>query len=126
MTFTHQLYEQLSQALPDMTTRRFSRYCGKSEGYYGSITSQSVPISTNSLIHLAQCIEQVIVQRVTPESATARQLRRIQQMIADEIALRTHDLSIANLSVRRMIIGAVAKAAYRHDHHYNLPAVILG
>jgi hypothetical protein len=52
MSFTKQIYEKTSMALPDVTARTFSRYCGKSEGYYGSISSQNLDISTNGLLYL--------------------------------------------------------------------------
>ena len=43
MTFTNDLYDKIKAAVPDMTVRRFSRYCGMSEGYYGSINTQCSP-----------------------------------------------------------------------------------
>ena len=124
MTFTQQLYEQISTALPGTTTRSFSRLCGKSEGYFGSINAQQLPISTNSLIYLAEMIEHLIGSTTTQHNT--HKLRQVQQMIADEIAQRTQNLQIENLPVRQMIISAVAHAAYVRDHQYNMPAIILG
>ncbi len=126
MDFAQQLYQHLSNALPELTTRRFSFYCGKSEGYYGSICAQQLPISTNALIHLAEILEQLIAIKHTAQPITAQKLRKAQELIADEIASRAHSMSIDNLSVRKMIVGAVARTAYRHDHQHNMPAIILG
>ena len=53
---TKDIYELTQKAIPDMTVRRFSRYCGKSEGYYGSLIAQNLDISTNALIHLAEVL----------------------------------------------------------------------
>ena len=58
MSFTKQLFEMTSMALPDVTARTFSRYLGKSEGYYGSITAQNLDISTNSLLFLSELLDQ--------------------------------------------------------------------
>lgn len=125
MTFTQKLYEQIGNALPGTTSRSFSRLCGRSEGYFGSITAQQLLISTNSIIYLAEAMEQLMIyQRDQPH--TARKMRQIQQSIAEEIARRTQHFDIDNLPVRKMIISAVAKAAYTRDHQYNLPAIIFG
>lgn len=125
MTFTQQLYEQVCHALPGTTSRSFSRLCGRSEGYYGSITAQQLPISTNSLIYLAEMIEQLLAFK-RDQANTTNKLRRIQQCIAAEIAHRTQDIDTDNLVVRKMIISAVAKVAYTRDHQHNLPAIIFG
>ncbi len=125
MTFTQQLYEQVCNALPGTTSRSFSRLCGRSEGYFGSITAQQLPISTNSLIYLAEAMEQLMIYKRDPPHTT-RKMRQVQQAIAEEIARRTQHFDIDNLPVRKMIISAVAKAAYTRDHQYNLPAIIFG
>jgi hypothetical protein len=126
MTFTHQLYRHISDALPETTTRSFSRYCGKSEGYYGSICAQQLQLSTNALIYLAEILEQLIALRYSDQASTRKKLRQAQQLIADEIAQRTQSFDIDNLPVRKMIISAVATAAYSRDHQHHLPAIIFG
>jgi hypothetical protein len=126
MTFTHKLYQHISDALPGITTRSFSRYCGKSEGYYGSICAQQLPISTNSLIYLAEMLEQLIAIKHYDQPRTSDKLRRTQQIIADEIAQRTQNFVVENLPVRKMIIKAVASAAYSRDHQYHMPAIVFG
>lgn len=126
MTFTQRLYEHICDALPGTTSRSFSKLCGKSEGYFGSITAQQLPISTNALIYLAEMLEHMIATKHSYQPNTSLKLRRIQQFIADEIARRTQEFDIENLPVRIMIISAVATVAFTRDHQHNLPAIILG
>lgn len=104
MTFTNDLYGKIKAAVPDMTVRRFSRYCGMSEGYYGSITAQALPLSTNALIHLAEVLTHM--QQIKPSHALDAALA----MIADEVARRMQSINSSNWSVRQMIVKAVAKA----------------
>lgn len=125
MTFTHELYERTCDALPGTTTRRFSRYCGKSEGYFGSICAQQLPISTNAIIHLAEMIERMMVL-ADYEPRTNEKLRRIQAFIATEVARRTQELPIVNLAIRQMVARAVASAAYTRDQQQNLPPIVIG
>ena len=94
MSFTKQIFDMASMALPDMTTRTFSRYCGKSDGYYGSITAQSLPLSTDALIHLAEVLTQM--QKIKPGQALDAAL----VMIAEEVAQRMQNISTHNWSVR--------------------------
>ncbi len=123
MTFTQQLYEQVRIAIPGTTTRNFSWLCGKSEGYYSSLKTQKLPISTNSLIYMTEMIQQIIGPR-TPQNK-ANKLHHVQTMIVDEIARRTNDFEIGNVLVRQMILSAVARAAFTRDHYY-LPPIIIG
>lgn len=104
MTFTNDLYGKIKAAVPDMTVRRFSRYCGMSDGYYGSVTAQSLPLSTNALIHLAEVLTHM--QQIKPSHALDAALA----MIADEVARRMQSInSSSNWAVRQMIVKAVAK-----------------
>lgn len=104
MTFTNDLYGKIKAAVPDMTVRRFSRYCGMSEGYYGSITAQALPVSTNALIHLAEVLTHM--QSLKPSHALDAAL----VMIAEEVARRMQSInSSSNWAVRQMIVKAVAK-----------------
>lgn len=50
MEFERTLFEKVREAFPKTTARTFSRDCGKSEGYYGSIIAQQQRISTCALI----------------------------------------------------------------------------
>lgn len=103
MTFTNDLYGKIKAAVPDMTVRRFSRYCGMSEGYYGSITAQALPLSTNALIHLAEVLTHM--QQIKPSHALDAAL----VMIAEEVARRMQNINSSNWTVRQMIVKAVAK-----------------
>ena len=79
MSFTKQLFEMTSMALPDVTARTFSRYLGKSEGYYGSITAQNLDISTNSLLFLSELLDQK--SSINPN----KRITELQSMIAQEV-----------------------------------------
>lgn len=126
MTFTQKLYEQICSAIPSTTSRSFSQLCGRSEGYFGSITAQQLPISTNSLIYLAEMLEHLIATTYSQHDSKPLKLRRILQFIANEIARRAQEFDIDNLPVRKMIISAVATAAYTRDHQHSLPPIIFG
>ena len=80
MNFKNRLYEKIKTAMPDMTVREFSNYCGKSEGYYGSITAQNLELSTNALLHLAEVLSLIQAQQPNPALGTAL------TMIAEEVA----------------------------------------
>ena len=82
MSFTKQLFEMTSMALPDVTARTFSRYLGKSEGYYGSITAQNLDISTNSLLFLSELLDQ------KSSNTPNKRITELQSMIAQEVARR--------------------------------------
>ena len=103
MNFKNRLYEKIKTAMPDMTVREFSNYCGKSEGYYGSITAQNLELSTNALLHLAEVLSHIQTQQPNPALGTAL------TMIAEEVADRMQHIDTRNWSVRQMIIHAVAK-----------------
>lgn len=126
MSFERNLFEKSREALPHMTARTFSAYCGMSEGYYGSITAQRIPIATNALIYLAEMLEhrKGIVGDRSPE--TTRKLADLQRMIADEIARRSHSIHCDNHVVRKMIIGSLAKVAIARDQRAYLPPLIIG
>jgi hypothetical protein len=104
MSFEKELFNQIKAAIPTMNVRRFSKYCGKSDGYYGSITAQALPISTNALLHLAEMLTQV--QSHTPSKALDRAL----VMITETVAHRMQHIDTHSWAVRQMIIKAVARA----------------
>lgn len=122
MTFTNDLYDKIKAAVPDMTVRRFSRYCGRSDGYYGSITAQALPLSINALIHLAEVLTHM--QQIKPSHALDAAL----VMIADEVALRMQSInSSSNWAVRQMIVKAVAKVQVsRVDNDLAPLPIVLG
>lgn len=119
MTFTQQIYEQVHATIPDTTTRTFSRDCGKSEGYYGSITAQKLPISTNALICLAEvleCRKELLSRHLT--NARLQGIEEAQQMIADEIANRMQSIQTDDYKIRKMIIGSVARILVAREQQY--------
>ena len=119
MIFTQQIYEQVHIAIPDTTTRTFSRDCGKSEGYYGSITAQKLPISTNALICLVEvleCRKELLGRHST--NARLQHIEEAQQMIADEIANRMQSIHTDDYKIRKMIIGSVARIVVAREQQY--------
>ena len=119
MIFTQQIYEQVHIAIPDTTTRTFSRDCGKSEGYYGSITAQKLPISTNALICLVEvleCRKELLGRHST--NARLQHIEEAQQMIADEIANRMQSIQTDDYKIRKMIIGSVARIVVAREQQY--------
>ena len=119
MSFTKQLFEKTAMALPDITARTFSRYCGKSEGYYGSISAQNLDISTNSLLYLSEILEQK--KATSPNQYIAE----LQTMIAEEIAQRMQSLETQNLAVRKMVIRALAHAYLQRPDEFSAPPIII-
>ena len=121
MKSTKDIYELTQKAIPDMTVRRFSRYCGKSEGYYGSLIAQNLDLSTNALIHLAEVL--TYKQTHTP----CREIKQALITITEEIADRMQHINSGNIAVRRMIIKAVAAVQMRNDgDHYTALPVLIG
>jgi len=121
MDFKSKLYGKIKTAMPDMTVREFSRYCGKSEGYYGSITAQDLPMSTNALLHLAEVLAHA--QAKQPSQA----LNSALTMIAEEVANRMQHIDTRNWSVRQMIIKAVADVQIDNQRHDVAPMpIVLG
>lgn len=119
MSFTKQLFEMTSMALPGVTARTFSRYLGKSEGYYGSISAQNLAISTNGLLFLTEVLEQ---QNTRSQN---KYITEIQNLIAQEIARRMQQLDTENLAVRQMVIRAVAQTYMQSGNDYSAPPIVI-
>ena len=120
MTFTNDLYDKIKAAVPDMTVRRFSRYCGKSEGYYGSISAQNLPISTHSLLYLSEVLEHKKAE------SPNKHITELQLMIAQEVARRMQSLETQNMAVRRMVIRAIAQTYMADGREYSAPPIVIG
>lgn len=120
MEFTKKLYEKTANAIPSMTAREFSRYLGKSEGYYGSIISQNLQISTNALIYLAEVLD--YKNTITPK----KEFGEVVSLIAAEVARRTQHLECENARVRKMVLKAVANAYMQKENEYYAPAIVIG
>ena len=120
MSFTKKLFEMTSKALPDVTSRTFSRYLGKSEGYYGSISAQNLNISTNSLLYLSEVLEH---KRATSPN---QYITELQEMIAQEVARRVQSFPTQNMAVRKMMLRAIANAYAQSSGGYSAPPIVIG
>ena len=119
MSFTKQLFEMTSMALPDVTARTFSRYLGKSEGYYGSVTAQNLDISTNSLLFLSELLDQKCSN--TPN----KRITELQSMIAQEVARRMQTLDTQNIAVRKIVMKSIAIAYMNSEYEFAAPPIVI-
>ena len=119
MSFTKQLYEMTSLALPDVTARTFSRYLGKSEGYYGSVTAQNLDISTNSLLFLSEVLEHK--NSISP----SKRIAEVQSLIAQEVARRMQTLETQNVAVRKLVMKSIARAYMSSEHEFAAPPIVI-
>ena len=113
MSFTKHLFQITCQAVPNTTARKFSTYCGKSEGYYGSVTAQNMRISTNALICLAEVLEH------KKRNSCAQAIDQVQHVIAAEVADRMQPNQSITLAVRKLLSSAVARTALERDRLLN-------
>lgn len=118
MQFTLKIYAYLSDEMPQMTTRKFSSYCGMSDGYFGSITAQGLEISTNALFHLAEVIDQI--NRIRP----SLNLQKSVELIAEEIARRMQHMPSASYMIRKQVLGALGKAYAKRELEFSAPAIL--
>ena len=119
MSFTKQLFEMTSMALPDITARTFSRYLGKSEGYYGSISSQNLDISTNSLLFFAEVLDHK--NTISPNI----RITQLQSKIAEEVARRMQKLNTENEVVRKLVIRSAAQTYMERDQLFSAPPIVI-
>lgn len=119
MTFTKKLFEMTSLALPNITVRSFSRYLGKSEGYYGSVTAQNLEISTNGLLFLSEVLDHK--NSITPSN----QITAVQLMIAQEVARRMQKLETQNIAVRKLVMKSIAQAYMLSEHEFAAPPIVI-
>lgn len=86
-TFETTLYEAVGLAFPGLTVRSMGRLLGKSSGYWSSMTSQRLPLPTDTLIHLADVVEcQKILLPWGSERLT--KLEKVQALLCEEIRTR--------------------------------------
>ena len=114
MTFTEELYQHISSLYSGMPVRGFSKLCGKSEGYFGSMKAQNLELATSAITNLLEELEQRKMMFISM-NASAKQiteLRDVQLFIADEIAARHHKCSEnQNIKIRHMLLEAVSNLA---------------
>jgi hypothetical protein len=119
MSFTKQIYEKTLMALPDVTARTFSRYCGKSEGYYGSISAQNLDISTNGLLYLSEVLEH------KKSTNTNKHITETQSLIAEKIARRMQEVDTGNLAIRKLVLRAIASTYLEARDEFSAPAIVI-
>jgi hypothetical protein len=119
MNFTKHLFLMTSMVLPDITARTFSRYLGKSEGYYGSITAQNLDISTNSLLFLAEVLDHK--NTINPN----KRITELQAVIAQEVVRRMQKLDTENEVIRKLVIRSVAKTYMERDQLFSAPPIVI-
>jgi hypothetical protein len=126
MTFTEELYQHISSLYSGMTVRGFSKLCGKSEGYYGSMKAQNLELATSAITHLIEELEQ---QKMAAPASTQfiTQLTDVQLFIANEIAIRHHKCSEnQNIKIRHMLLEAVSNLADRELDNRTPTPVFIG
>ena len=116
MTFTQDLYQRTTQLYAGMTTRGFSKLCGKSESYLSSVFAQKLEISNSAIVGLMSELEErkAILRK---SGATSRQIQRVTDLpefMADEIAKRNHACAMnENIKIRHMILESLSNLADR-------------
>ena len=126
MTFTEDLYKKISNLYVGMTVRGFSELCGKSPSYYGSIKAQQLELSTSSIAHLMEGLEQRKMAAPAPTQFIT-QLSDVQRFIANEIAIRHHKcIENQNLKIRHMLLEAVSNLADRELDNRTPAPVFIG
>ena len=129
MTFTEELYQHISSLYSGMTVRGFSKLCGKSEGYYGSMKAQNLELATSSITNLLEELEQRKMMFISMNASAKQitQLRDVQLFIADEIAARHHKcIENQNLKIRHMLLEAVSNLADRELDNRTPAPVFIG
>jgi hypothetical protein len=86
-TFEQELYEAVARAFPGLTVRAMSRLLGKSSGYWSSVSSQNLPLSTDALTHLSEVIE---CQQIMcpPDSRRGQRLADARRLICEQLSVR--------------------------------------
>ena len=86
-TFEQQLYEAMGQAYPGLTVRSMSKLLGKSSGYWSSMTSQKLPLPTETLMYLSDLVE---CQKIMLPwgSGRALKLEKVQSLLCEEFSAR--------------------------------------
>jgi hypothetical protein len=118
MTFNEELFDKTRKAIPNITTRSISRYMGKSEGYFSSMTAQDLTITTEALISFASILDCYKSDR--PNKA----LTELISFVENEIAHRMTLIDMPNYRVRKSILDAVAKINYNAAPLGPLPILI--
>ena len=86
MAFNDELYEAVCSIWPKTSVRSFSKILGRSTGYWSSIKSQNLRLSTGSLMNLVNTLEMQIL--IAKHAEMQRQMRDLQRKISAELAQR--------------------------------------
>ena len=127
--FNEEIYNKIIRVLPDTTSRSFSRDCGMSEGYWGSISSQQLPISTQALVHLLEALEvKKLASQYRNNTRHAEAITRLQSDITEETANRSEkDTKATNGVVRKMVMEALMRRAGENFNPYSsAPPISIG
>ena len=111
MSYTKQIFKEMKAIDPNITVREFSYRCGKSEGYYGSLISQKLELSSEAIINLLETLEMwKMILGKTPNNSVDKihQIGDVQKHLTSELAERTStNHKTPNSQVRNLIIKAV-------------------
>jgi len=111
MSYTKQIFKEMKAIDPNITVREFSYRCGKSEGYYGSLISQKLELSSEAIINLLETLEMwKMILGKTPNNSVDKihQIGEVQKHLTIELAERTStNHKTPNSQVRNLIIKAV-------------------
>ena len=111
MSYTKQIFKEMKAIDPNITVREFSYRCGKSEGYYGSLISQKLELSSEAIINLLETLEMwKMILGKTPNNSVDKihQIGDVQKHLTSELAERTStNHKTPNNQVRNLIIKAV-------------------
>ena len=100
-----------------------------SEGYWGSISSQQLPISTQALVHLLEALEvKKLASQYRNNTRHAEAITRLQSDITEEIANRSEkDTKATNGVVRKMVMEALMRRAEENFNPYSsVPPISIG
>lgn len=118
------IFEAVQEALPNVTCRTFSGYCGMSEGYWGSLRAQGLELSIDALINLAENLE--ARKELLSYGVRIDLIDDAHALIVEEIATRQERLSHISKRLRNMIVNVMAQRAIKEDQQYSLPPIIFG
>ncbi len=118
MNFNEQLFDKTRKAIPNITTRSISRYMGKSDGYWSSMTSQGSAITTDALLSFASVLD--FIRNESPN----KQLTELISFVENEVAHRMTYIDMPNYRVRKSILAAVSRINYNAAPLAPLPVLV--
>ena len=103
MQFNTELYWALIRVFPDLTVRSLSKMMGKSEGYWSSVNTQNLPVSSSALVNLLDALS---CQKIQSLSGSERfiKLDLVSSLIEKELLERFQENSGIKSSVADKVI----------------------